>query len=81
MKATIVQLRYQMKEVLRALDRNESIQVLYRGKPKGVIVPVGHKKKHISEDHPTFGMWADDPRSVEAIMAELRKPRYDDIGH
>ena len=81
MKATIVQLRYRMKDVLRALDRNESVQVLHRGKLKGTIVPVKRKKKHISEDHPTFGMWSDEPRSVDEVMADLRKSRYDDIGH
>jgi hypothetical protein len=41
MKATIVDLRYRMKEVLKALDRKESVSVLYRGKVKGVITPVG----------------------------------------
>ena len=79
MKATIVQLRYKMKEVLRALERNESVQVLYRGEVKGTIVPVKRKKKNISKDHPTFGMWADDPRTVKEIMEELRKPRYSDL--
>jgi len=79
MKATIVQLRYKMKDVLRALERNESVEVLHRGVVKGTIVPVKRKKQHISEDHPTFGMWADDQRSVEEIMEELRKPRYHDI--
>ena len=79
MKATIVQLRYRMKDVLRALERNESVQILYRGKVKGTIIPVQRQKKPISTDHPSFGMWADDPRSVEEIMEELRKPRYGDL--
>ncbi len=79
MKATIVQLRYRMKDVLRALERNESVEILYRGKVKGTIIPVHQRKKPISKDHPSFGMWADDPRSVEEIMEELRKPRYGDL--
>jgi antitoxin (DNA-binding transcriptional repressor) of toxin-antitoxin stability system len=79
MKATVVQLRYKMKDVLRALERNESVEVLHRGEVKGTIVPVKRKKQYIPKDHPTFGMWADDSRSVEEIMEELRKPRYDDI--
>jgi len=37
------------------------------------------KKKIITEDYPTFGMWADDERSVEEIMRELRKPRYTNL--
>ncbi len=39
------------------------------------------KKQFIAKDHPAFGMWADDPRSVEEIMAELRQPRYSDLWH
>lgn len=39
MRASVVDLRYRMKDVLRALDRNEEVTVTYRGKVKGVIVP------------------------------------------
>lgn len=31
MKASIVDLRYHMKEILKALDRNEPVEILYRG--------------------------------------------------
>jgi len=79
MEATIVQLRYKMKDVLKALDRNESVQVLHRGELKGTIEPVKRKKKYISKDHPLFGIDADDKRSVEEVMEELRKPRYSDL--
>jgi len=34
MNATIVDLRYRMKDVLRAIDRGETVTVLYRGKVK-----------------------------------------------
>ena len=34
MKATIVDLRYRMKDVLRAIDRGEIVTVLYCGKEK-----------------------------------------------
>jgi hypothetical protein len=56
--------------------------VTYRGKVKGVIVPNGGKTKKTKmrmEDHPFFGMNRDDPRSVEEVMNELRKPRYSDL--
>ena len=32
MKATIVDLRYRMKDILRALERNEDVSILYHGK-------------------------------------------------
>ena len=32
MKASIVDLRYKMKEVLAALKRNETVHILYHGK-------------------------------------------------
>ena len=43
MKATVVDLRYKMNDVLKALDRNEKVTVLYRGKVKGVLVPAEQK--------------------------------------
>jgi hypothetical protein len=80
MKATIVDLRYKMKDVLRALDRNEKVTVLYRGKVKGILIPPG-KKNHLKiTDHPFFGMSAQDTeKSVSDKLNDLRKPRYDDI--
>ena len=39
MKATIVDLRYKMNDILKALDRNEAVKVLYHGKTKAIIVP------------------------------------------
>lgn len=35
MKASILDLRYNMKSVLKALERNEEIEILYHGKVKG----------------------------------------------
>ena len=40
MEASIVDLRYRMKSVLEALDRGESVTVLYRGKPRARLEPV-----------------------------------------
>jgi hypothetical protein len=80
MKATVVDLRYKMNDVLKALDRNERVTVLYRGKVKGVLVPTGEKKHQKIKEHPFFGMLSQDsPQSVADIMKELRRPRYDDI--
>jgi hypothetical protein len=80
MKATVVDLRYKMNDVLKALDRNETVTVLYRGKVKGILVPAGRKSKRRIADHPFFGMSPQDSeKSVLDELRELRKARYDDI--
>ena len=43
MEASIVDLRYKMNDVLKALDRKEEVTVLYRGTVKGKIIPVAKK--------------------------------------
>ena len=46
MKASVVDLRYRMKDVLAAIDRGETVTVLYRGKEKARLTPIdGEKKK------------------------------------
>ena len=45
MKASIVDLRYRMKSVLEALDRGESVTVLYRVREKARLVPISTAKK------------------------------------
>ena len=80
MKATVVDLRYKMNDVLKALDRNEKVTVLYRGKVKGVLIPAGGKKELKIKEHPFFGMSSlDESQPVPDVMKELRRPRYDDI--
>ena len=80
MKATIVDLRYKMNDILKALARNEKVTVLCRGKVKGVIVPVSQKKDMSITEHPFFGMSAQDSeKSVLDELNDLRRSRYDDI--
>jgi hypothetical protein len=78
MKATVVDLRYHMNDVLKALDRNESVSVLYRGKVKGIIRPVIESTSARVTDHPFFGMCpsGDD---VGQVMDEIRGGRHRDI--
>lgn len=84
MQATVVDLRYKMNDVLKALERNEKVTVLYRGKIKGVLIPASSSSKQkqskkISE-HPFFGMSPNTSnKSVLEEMAELRGERYSDI--
>jgi len=80
MKATIVDLRYKMNDVLKALDRNEKVTVLYRGKVKGTLIPSSKKTKQKITDHPFFGMSSNSKDiSVQNIMDDLRGSRYNDI--
>ena len=80
MQATVVDLRYKMNDVLKALDRNERVTVLCRGKVKGVLVPVGDKRSQKIKEHPFFGMSSHESgQSVSDLINELRRPRYDDI--
>ena len=81
MKATVVDLRYKMNDVLKALDRNEKVTVLYRGKVKGILVPAEPPRKRMNvSEHPFFGMSSSSPnKTVLDELAVLRRGRYDDI--
>ena len=76
MQASIVDLRYKMKDILRALERRERVTILYHGKVKGTIVPAERDAEPRVTSHPFFGMRADDPRSVEKVVDELRGGRF-----
>ena len=77
MKASIVDLRYKTAEILKALDRNESVTVLYHGKIKGVIKPVRETGPVKITNHPFFGMLKKSDQSVLEELAALRKTRHD----
>ncbi len=81
MKATVVDLRYKMNDVLKALDRNEKVTVLYRGKVKGILIPSEQPKTNIKiTEHPFFAMSSSKTdKSVLETLDLLRGGRYDDI--
>ena len=79
MQATVVDLRYHMNDVLKALDRNEEVRILYHGKLKGVIHPVAKKSIKKVATHPLFGMEAEAKTSVNEVMTTLRGGRYRDL--
>lgn len=81
MKASILDLRYRMTDVLRAIDRGETVTVLHRGKVKARLVPLnepagGEVPK--AADLPFCGMWKDrkDMADPTAYIRKLRQPRY-----
>lgn len=79
MKASVVDLRRRMSDVLRALDRNEPVTIYYRGRKKAVIHPAGHVGRTAQRvcEHPAFGMWKDrrDMEDVGKVVRGLRKVR------
>lgn len=74
MKASILDLRRRMRDVLRALDRNESVTIYYRGKEKAVLSPSRQRTGKSVKDHEAFGMWRDreDTADVDAFVRSLR---------
>jgi antitoxin (DNA-binding transcriptional repressor) of toxin-antitoxin stability system len=80
MNATIVDLRYNMKNVLRAIDRGETVTVLYRGKERAKLTPItpapsrGAPK---TKDQPLFGLWKnrEDISDPASYLRHLRLPR------
>jgi len=69
-----------MADVLRALDRNESVKILYRGRPRAVLVPTGSRSRQTDSvgSHPAFGMWRDNDRldDVPVYVRTLRRNRF-----
>ncbi len=78
MKATVVDLRYRMSDVLKALDRNEDVEVLYHGKTKGTIVAAANPSSGKIAQHPFFNM-LHGKNSVEEEMQQLRGGRHRDL--
>jgi len=81
-KASFVDLRKKSNEVIRALNRNERVTVLYRGKPAAIMQPIGNESEQAignGKDHPAFGLWADseDVLDVADHVRQLRKGRFD----
>jgi len=79
MKATVVDLRYKMTEVLKALDRGEKVTLLYHGKVKGTIIPEAKGLGISAVDHPFFGMVKKKTKTVAREMDALRGPRFNDL--
>jgi len=79
MKASIVDLRYHMNDVIKALARNESVEVLYHSKKIGIIMPVIKMTAKKVEDHAFYGMTKNQTLSVAEQVQKLRGGRYSDV--
>ena len=79
MKASVVDLRYKMNDVLKALDRKEEVTILHRGKVKGEILPVRTSTSKRIRAHPFFGMAKASSKTVLDEWADLRNARVRDL--
>ena len=79
MKASVVDLRYKMNEVLKALDRRERVTLLYHGKVKGTVIPVSSCRSTNVAVHPFFNMTGKVSGTVHQQMEALRGSRFNDI--
>jgi hypothetical protein len=75
-ETTIVDLRYKTKEILKALERNERVKILYHGKVKGIITSAKTLPLKSVKEHKFFGMSKNREDSVSEVMEDLRGPRY-----
>jgi antitoxin (DNA-binding transcriptional repressor) of toxin-antitoxin stability system len=79
MQASILDLRRRMPGILRAMERQEPVTILHRGKKKGVLVPAGAAALPAGavRRHPAFGMWKDrkDLADVRGHVRSLRRGR------
>jgi antitoxin (DNA-binding transcriptional repressor) of toxin-antitoxin stability system len=83
MQASILDLRRRMRDVLRALARMEPVTILYRGRKRGVIYPVGAEpgRTRKASEHPVFAMWKDreDMIDVPQVVRDIRKGRVNAV--
>ncbi len=79
MEATVLDLRYKMKDVQQALRRRETVKIKYHGKIIGKILPFPESPSVKIESHPFFGMSCSDEVDVESVMEQLRGGRTGDL--
>ena len=84
MEASFLDLRKKSAEIIKALRRNESVTVLYRGKPAAIMQPINSRTSgevQLASQHKVFGIWADRVKkgSVEEEVKKVRRRRFDDL--
>jgi prevent-host-death family protein len=81
MEVSVVELRQRMRELLKAVDRGETVTILYRGRPRAVLGPVEGAKRPRTRvvDHPAFGLWRDREEMADPsawVRAERGRRRH-----
>lgn len=77
MKASITDLHSHTADILSALDRNETVTLLYQGEVKGTLTPANSQQRKAVADHAFFGMSADKEKTPLEELDALRAPRHD----
>lgn len=80
MEASIVDLRYNMSEIRKAIEHNELVKITCHGRIIANIVPcnINKQEKIRVDEHPFFGSLKNiEETSVEEIINKLRGNRYD----
>jgi len=77
MKANFLDFRRNMKDIIKALELNEPVEIYYRGKKKGTIIPENTANKKLPDitKHPVFGMWKnrEDLKDPSGWVHDLRR--------
>lgn len=79
MNASIVDLRYKTKAILKALEKNERIQILYHGKVKGTILPAQQRACGKVSTHAFFGLRKGRSPNPTQTMDQVRGGRFRDL--
>lgn len=79
MEASILDLRYKMRDVLKALDKREKVRILFHGKVKGEIIPFKAKNTKKTREHPLFGMLKYGKKNPDEIVSGMRRGRTNDF--
>jgi antitoxin (DNA-binding transcriptional repressor) of toxin-antitoxin stability system len=77
MKASILDLRYKMHDILQALSNGERVTITERGKERGTIIPSSEVEKPLVTKSSFFGMRKNDTENVAEVMNKIRRSRYD----
>jgi antitoxin (DNA-binding transcriptional repressor) of toxin-antitoxin stability system len=75
MKASVMDLRYRSKEILKALKNRQRVELTYRGRVAGTIIPPA-ESANSDASHPAIGMWKDQQAPVPEVVRQLRQPRF-----
>lgn len=81
MKATVMDMRRNPGEILRAIAKKEMVTLSHRGRDVARITPIQSSARKAATTHPAFGMWKgrDDMASPSVYVRGLRKGRFHDV--
>jgi prevent-host-death family protein len=81
MKATLLDLRRNLRRILDAIERNEAVTISRRGRPIARIIPEKAARAFSVRNSPAFGMWKDrtDMKDPTEYVRRMRRGRFGDL--